>query len=179
MTISFWSRPNHYGQVQINLVRPKPFWTDQNCFGHIEGQGISLPHRPNFSDIFDLCLHWVSVVRDLVDLIHKCFWSLSFTVRIFSNYEIGMDTLDNQFHEQQNFWNELNLLNGSSLTFNANSWYEFSWQKCIFLIYFWPFSKRMLLIWILINCIGDVLKLLALTEKVTQWSTLVLEGVCV
>ena len=23
-----------------------------------------LPHRPNFSDIFDLCLHWVSVVRD-------------------------------------------------------------------------------------------------------------------
>ena len=25
-----------------------------------------LPHRPNFSDIFDLCLHWVSVVRDHV-----------------------------------------------------------------------------------------------------------------
>ena len=23
-----------------------------------------LPHRPNFSDIFDLCLHWLSVVRD-------------------------------------------------------------------------------------------------------------------
>ena len=22
-----------------------------------------LPHRPNFLDIFDLCLHWVSVVR--------------------------------------------------------------------------------------------------------------------
>ena len=40
--MSFWSWPNHYGQVQINLVWPKPFWTDQNCFGHIEGQGISL-----------------------------------------------------------------------------------------------------------------------------------------
>ena len=40
VTISFWSWPNHYGQVWINLVRPKPFWTDQNCFGHIEGQGI-------------------------------------------------------------------------------------------------------------------------------------------
>ena len=40
VTISFWSWPNHYGQVQINLVRPKPFWTDQNCFGHIERQGI-------------------------------------------------------------------------------------------------------------------------------------------
>ena len=23
-----------------------------------------LPHRPNFSDIFDLCLHWLSVVRE-------------------------------------------------------------------------------------------------------------------
>ena len=40
VTISFWSWPNHYGQVQINSVRPKPFWTDQNCFGPIEGQGI-------------------------------------------------------------------------------------------------------------------------------------------
>ena len=28
------------------------------------GQNIfCLPHRHNFSDIFDLCLHWVSVVR--------------------------------------------------------------------------------------------------------------------
>ena len=28
------------------------------------GQSIfCLPHRPNFSDFFDLCLHWVSVVR--------------------------------------------------------------------------------------------------------------------
>ena len=42
LTISFWSIRNHYGQVQINLVRPKPFWTDQNCFGHIEGQGMRL-----------------------------------------------------------------------------------------------------------------------------------------
>ena len=42
VTNSFWSRPNHYGQVQINLVRPKPFWTDQNSFGHIEGQGINV-----------------------------------------------------------------------------------------------------------------------------------------
>ena len=43
VTILFWSWPNHYGQFQINLVRPKPFWTDQNCFGHIEGQDISFP----------------------------------------------------------------------------------------------------------------------------------------
>ena len=42
VTISLWLWPNHYGQVQINLVRPKPFWTNQNCFGHIEGHGISV-----------------------------------------------------------------------------------------------------------------------------------------
>ena len=30
------------------------------------GQSIfCLPHRPKISDFFDLCLHWVSVVRDL------------------------------------------------------------------------------------------------------------------
>ena len=27
------------------------------------GSIFCLPHRPNFSDIFDLCLHWMSVVR--------------------------------------------------------------------------------------------------------------------
>ena len=27
------------------------------------GSIFCLPHRPNFSDIFDLCRHWVSVVR--------------------------------------------------------------------------------------------------------------------
>ena len=40
LTIMIWSQPNHYDQVQINLVRPKPFLTNQNYFGHIEGQGI-------------------------------------------------------------------------------------------------------------------------------------------
>ena len=50
VTISFWSWPNHYVQAQINLVIPKPFWTDQNCFGLIEGQGnrvykICIPAR--------------------------------------------------------------------------------------------------------------------------------------
>ena len=27
------------------MVRPKPFWTDRNCFGHIEGQGIRKKDR--------------------------------------------------------------------------------------------------------------------------------------
>ena len=29
------------------------------------GSIFCVPHRPNFSDIFDLCLHWVSVVCGL------------------------------------------------------------------------------------------------------------------
>ena len=29
-----------------------------------------LPHRPNFSDISDLCLHWVSVVRASDEVIY-------------------------------------------------------------------------------------------------------------
>ena len=37
------------------------------------GQSIfCLPHRPNFSDIFDLCLHWVSVVRVVSYLTMEC-----------------------------------------------------------------------------------------------------------
>ena len=57
VTISFWSWPNHYGQAQINLVRPKPFWTDQNCFGHIEGQGKNVLFKCQLSTkkIFLLC----------------------------------------------------------------------------------------------------------------------------
>ena len=40
-------------------------------------QSIScLPHRPNFSDIFDLCLHWVSVVRES--------WDISFTFQAYT-----------------------------------------------------------------------------------------------
>ena len=47
LTNSFWLWPFHFGQDQIIivksksiLVRPKPFWTNQNCSCHIEGQGI-------------------------------------------------------------------------------------------------------------------------------------------
>ena len=58
VTISFWSWPNHYGQVQINLVGPKPFWTDQNCFGHIEGQGITVLCR---SKLFGPDQDWIAL----------------------------------------------------------------------------------------------------------------------
>ena len=61
-------------------------------------------------------------------------------------------------------WVENSKRPSVSLTFKTNYWYGYSWHNFIFLICFWPLSKRMLLIWILINCIGDVLKLLALRD---------------
>jgi hypothetical protein len=45
----------------VFIARPK-IQSQSQIFRY--GQSIfCLPHRPNFSDIFDLCLHWVSVVR--------------------------------------------------------------------------------------------------------------------
>ena len=44
--IAFTARPK---------IQSKIFRYSQSIF--------CLPHRPNFSDIFDLCLHWVSIVR--------------------------------------------------------------------------------------------------------------------
>ena len=50
--ITFTARPKIQSQSQI-------FRNSRSIF--------CLPHRPNFSDIFDLYLHWVSVVRVLID----------------------------------------------------------------------------------------------------------------
>ena len=47
--IAFSARPKIHSHSQI-------FRYSQRIF--------CLPHRPNFSDIFDLCLYWLSVVRD-------------------------------------------------------------------------------------------------------------------
>ena len=47
--IAFTARPKINSQSQI-------FRYGQSIF--------CLPHEPKFSDLFDLCLHWVSVVRD-------------------------------------------------------------------------------------------------------------------
>ena len=40
LTNSFWLWPFHFGRNQIIMVKSKSIWTDQNCFGHIKGQGI-------------------------------------------------------------------------------------------------------------------------------------------
>ena len=41
-----------------------PKTQSQSQISRYGGSIFCLPHRPNFSDIFDLCLHWVSVVRE-------------------------------------------------------------------------------------------------------------------
>jgi hypothetical protein len=41
----------------------RPKLQSQSQIFRYGGSIFCLPHRPNFSDIFDLCLHWVSVVR--------------------------------------------------------------------------------------------------------------------
>ena len=55
--IAFTARPKIYSHSQI-------FKFSRSIF--------CLPHRHNFSDIFDLCLHWVSVVRAMSkSILHK------------------------------------------------------------------------------------------------------------
>ena len=83
-TNSFWSWPNHYGQMQINLVRPKPFWTNQSCVGHIGRQGIrmfmpsnvfriKMLYHPFFiEDADQLLVHLQAAVKEkLVDFSQK------------------------------------------------------------------------------------------------------------
>ena len=59
------------------------------------GSIFCLPHRPNFSDIFDLCLHWVSVVRVPYDRKNEGLNSLSYptynrNLRVFSKSPLGL-----------------------------------------------------------------------------------------
>ena len=56
--IAFTARPKIHSHSQI-------FRYGQSIF--------CLPHQPNFSDIFDLCLHWVSVVRERIYALLNCF----------------------------------------------------------------------------------------------------------
>ena len=54
--IAFTARPKIHSHSQI-------VWYGGSIF--------CLPHRPNFSDIYDLCLHWVSVVRGKNDWLRQ------------------------------------------------------------------------------------------------------------
>ena len=62
-----------HGEEIAFSARPKIHFHSQ-IFRY--GQSLfCLPHRPKFSDFFDLCLHWVSVVRVLA---HLQVWKISF-----------------------------------------------------------------------------------------------------
>ena len=45
MTKMNWSGPNYDFLPKLITFGPDPFWTDKNCFGQIEGQGIHI-RRP-------------------------------------------------------------------------------------------------------------------------------------
>ena len=53
-------------RLKINS-HSKIFWYGRSIF--------YLPHRPKFSIFFDLCLYWVSVLRDLINQINTCFFT--------------------------------------------------------------------------------------------------------
>ena len=58
------SQGTDYGRTERKQPSRPKIQSHSQIFRY--GQSIfCLPHRPNFSDIFDLCLHWVSVVRVL------------------------------------------------------------------------------------------------------------------
>ena len=58
---NFWHGLRTPRQEIAFTARPKI--QSQSQIFRYGGSTFCLPHRPNFSDIFDLCLHWVSVVR--------------------------------------------------------------------------------------------------------------------
>ena len=74
--IAFTARPKINSQSQV-------FRYGQSIF--------CLPHLPKFSDFFDLCLHWVSVVRGLYHVVESrntCYYSgnwKSFLYQLFSS----------------------------------------------------------------------------------------------
>ena len=78
--IAFTARPKIKSQSQI-------FRYGRSIF--------CLPHWPNFSDIFDLCLHWVSVVRapryfDTAGGIYQDFFTF---IQIGSGHTVGDSVL--------------------------------------------------------------------------------------
>ena len=58
-----WSQDTDYGRPEEIAFTACPKIQSQSQIFRYGRSIFCLPHRPNFSDIFDLCLHWVSVVR--------------------------------------------------------------------------------------------------------------------
>ena len=75
-----------------------------------------LPHRPNFSDIFDLCLHWVSVVRDVTH------GPLHVRTDGRSVYDWDLEYNETDFNSLSDFiWNFENYNNNRSLNLDLIS----------------------------------------------------------
>ena len=92
--IAFTARPKIHSHSQV-------FRYGQSIF--------CLPHRPKFSDFFDLCLHWVSVVRE--NLYWNKFWKLvvfnkdskQFAIEVSSNFYYMVGSM---YTKIKNFSNE-------------------------------------------------------------------------
>ena len=69
----------------------RPRIQSQSQIFRYNGSIFCLPHRPNFSDTFDLCLHWVSVVR-------ACE-----IPNLFKNFTVP-DFIQNIFRKKDNCW---------------------------------------------------------------------------
>ena len=89
------------------------------------GSIFCLPHRPNFSDIFDLCLHWVSVVRGQYD---------SFDNRTSRSLETRIVNLMQIFLNKDCRKTLNTLCNSSRLTLlNTNrQWWDWDYCCCLF-----------------------------------------------
>ena len=76
-----------------------------------------LPHPPKFSEIFDLCLHWVSIVRDLK------IWMIS----LWDFFEIFLweNSLRDFFRR---FLQEISSMDFFKLFFGEIFWGTFSWD---------------------------------------------------
>ena len=102
-----WVTPNTKGGVTIDhgLRTPREgiaFTARPKIHSHSQifrygGSMFCLPHRPIFSDILDLCLHWVSVVRGLnIDTMHytsehkQRSWDVYFEKKITTNIIFGI-----------------------------------------------------------------------------------------
>ena len=77
---------------------------------------ICLPHRPKFSEIFNLCLHWVSVVRvchqhyttinDCHD-VHLCdAWRCEIWTVIYVHFHINLISIAHEFIQTMMMFNQ-------------------------------------------------------------------------
>ena len=68
-----------------------PLKINSHCQIFRYGQSIfCLPHQPKFSDFFDLCLHWLSVVRGNIHMYcQNDYPSFFFQTKIRLEYNIG------------------------------------------------------------------------------------------